>query len=85
LATRSLDDAVEVIVEDNGPGIPSEARFRAFEPFYIGWRQRRGRAGMGLALAQEIVNQHAGCIEIDADYHDGCRMRVTLGNVRPSE
>jgi len=85
LATRSLDDAVEVIVEDNGPGIPSEARFKAFEPFYIGWRQRRGRAGMGLALAQEIVNQHAGCIEIDEDYHDGCRMRVTLGNVRPSE
>jgi nitrogen fixation negative regulator NifL len=85
LATRSLGDAVEVIVEDNGPGIPSEARFKAFEPFYIGWRQRRGRAGMGLALAQEIVNQHAGSIEIDDDYHDGCRMRVTLGNVRPSE
>ncbi len=85
LATRSLGDAVEVIVEDNGPGIANEARFKAFEPFYIGWRQRRGRAGMGLALAQEIVNQHAGCIEMDADYQDGCRMRVTLGNVKPEE
>ena len=85
LATRSLGDAVEVIIEDNGPGIAAEARYKAFEPFYIGWRNRRGRAGMGLALAQETVNQHAGCIEIDEDYQDGCRMRVTLGNVKPAE
>ena len=85
IGTRTLDDVVEVVIEDNGPGIASEARFKAFEPFYIGWRQRRGRAGMGLALAQEIVNQHAGYIEVDDDYKDGCRMRVTLGNVRRSE
>ncbi|MCG6943590.1 MAG: nitrogen fixation negative regulator NifL [Thiohalocapsa sp.] len=85
LATRALDDAVEVIVEDNGPGIPPERRLKVFEPFHIGWRNRRGRAGMGLALAQEIVNQHAGSIEIDPQYRDGCRVRVTLGNVRPQD
>jgi signal transduction histidine kinase len=84
LSTRALDDGVEVIVEDNGPGVPPAARFKVFEPFYIGWRQRRGRAGMGLALAQEIVNQHGGSIEIDADYHEGCRFRVTLSNVKPA-
>jgi nitrogen fixation negative regulator NifL len=82
LATRAIDDAVEVIVEDNGPGIPPERRLQVFEPFHIGWRNRRGRAGMGLALAQEIVNQHAGSIEIDPDYHDGCRVRITLGDVQ---
>jgi nitrogen fixation regulatory protein len=83
LATRALDDAVEVIVEDNGPGIPPELRIKVFEPFHIGWRNRRGRAGMGLALAQEIVNRHDGSIEIDSDYRDGCSVRVTLGNVPP--
>lgn len=80
LATRALDRAVEVIVEDNGPGFPRNDRFKAFEPFYIGWRNPRGRAGMGLPLAQEIVNQHAGSIEIDPDFHDGCRIRVILGS-----
>ncbi len=85
LATRALDDAVEVVIEDNGPGISPGLRLKVFEPFHIGWRNRRGRAGMGLALAQEIVNQHAGSIEIDADYRDGCRVRVTLGNVRPQD
>ena len=83
LATRALDGAVEVVEEDNGPGIPTELRFKVFEPFHIGWRNRRGRAGMGLALAQEIVNQHDGSIEIDTEYRDGCRVRVMLGHVRP--
>jgi signal transduction histidine kinase len=39
---------------------------------------------MGLALAQEIVNQHGGSIEIDAEYHEGCRFRVTLSHVKPA-
>jgi signal transduction histidine kinase len=74
-----------VIVEDNGPGFPRNDRYKAFEPFYIGWRDRRGRAGMGLALAQEIVNQHGGSIEIDPEFRDGCRVRLTLVGVPPAE
>jgi nitrogen fixation negative regulator NifL len=85
LATRALDGGVEVIVEDNGPGFPQGDRFKAFEPFHIGWRNRRGRAGMGLALAQEIVNQHGGSIEIDPEFRDGCRVRLTLVGVPPAE
>ncbi|MBB1127064.1 nitrogen fixation negative regulator NifL [Thiospirillum jenense] len=82
LITRALDDAVMVMITDNGPGIALANRFKVFEPFYIGWKQRRGRAGMGLTLAQEIVNQHNGSIEIDPTTHDGCRMTVILTGVR---
>ncbi|WP_295581122.1 nitrogen fixation negative regulator NifL [uncultured Lamprocystis sp.] len=81
LATRSVDGAVEVAVQDNGRGIPFEDRYRVFEPFYIGWRNRRGRAGMGLPMAQEIVNAHGGYIEVDPDYQDGCRIHLTLSAV----
>ena len=66
IATRRAGDSVEVEIADNGSGIAPEDRLRVFEPFYVGWRNKRGRAGMGLALAQEIVNQHGGCIQIDA-------------------
>lgn len=80
IATRLAGDAVEVSIEDNGCGIRPEDRFRVFEPFFVGWRNRRGRAGMGLALAQEIANQHGGCIQIDSDGElaRGCRVRLTL-------
>jgi nitrogen fixation negative regulator NifL len=78
LTTRRVDDVVEVEIEDNGFGIPAEDRYRVFEPFYIGWRNRRGRAGMGLALSQEIVNAHGGSIEVDPTMTDGCRIRLSL-------
>ncbi|MEY6432876.1 nitrogen fixation negative regulator NifL [Thioalkalicoccus limnaeus] len=78
IATRVVDRSVEVVIQDNGPGIPSAQRYAVFEPFYIGWRHRRGRAGMGLPLTQEIVNQHGGSIEIDPEYHEGCRIRLYL-------
>jgi nitrogen fixation negative regulator NifL len=85
ISTKALDDAIEVTIQDSGPGFPSGDRYKAFEPFYIGWRNRRGRAGMGLPLAQEIANQHGGSIEIDPDYQDGCRLRVTLSNALPRD
>jgi nitrogen fixation negative regulator NifL len=78
LVTRTAGDGVEVEVQDNGVGIVPANRFKVFEPFFIGWRIRRGRAGMGLALIQEIVSQHGGCIEIDPDFRDGCRIRLFL-------
>ncbi len=85
LSTRTIDDTVEVEFQDNGPGIEPEDRFRVFEPFFIGWRNRRGRAGMGLALTQEFVSQHGGSIEIDSDYEDGCRIRLSLSAVTVDE
>jgi nitrogen fixation negative regulator NifL len=85
LTTRTLEDSVEVIIQDNGPGLPAADRLKAFEPFFVGWRRRRGRAGMGLALAQEIVNQHEGTIEIDEAYHDGCRVKLVLNHAPTQE
>jgi len=78
LATRAIDDGVEVEIQDNGSGIAADDLYKVFEPFFIGWRNRRNRAGMGLALTQEIVNQHGGWIQIDADHRDGCRIRLSL-------
>jgi nitrogen fixation regulatory protein len=85
LSTRTVDEMVEVEVQDNGQGIDQDDRFKVFEPFFIGWRNRRGRAGMGLALTQEIVTLHGGCIEIDPDFNDGCRIRLSLSAVKVDE
>jgi nitrogen fixation negative regulator NifL len=84
LVTRAVEGAVEVWVQDNGPGVAAADRYRIFEPFVIGWRNRRGRAGMGLALAQEIVTAHGGCIEVDPELSSGCRVRLTLSTTAPA-
>lgn len=78
ITTRSQDDRVEAIVQDNGSGIAEALRLKVFEPFYTGWRHARGHAGMGLSLVQETVNQHGGVIDVNPAFRDGCQIRITF-------
>jgi len=55
--------ALELHVQDNGPGIPEEIRDRIFHPLVSG---REGGSGLGLTLAQTFVQQHGGTIECDS-------------------
>jgi len=52
--------ALELHVEDNGPGVPEDIRDRIFFPLVSG---REGGSGLGLTLAQTFVQQHQGTIE----------------------
>ncbi len=54
---------LRVEVEDNGPGIPPELQERIFFPMVTG---RAEGTGLGLPIAQELVNQHGGLIECES-------------------
>ena len=55
--------ALELHVQDNGPGVPEAIRDRIFHPLVSG---REGGSGLGLTLAQTFVQQHHGTIEFDS-------------------
>ncbi len=55
--------ALELHIEDNGPGVPEDIRERIFHPLVSG---RDGGSGLGLTLAQTFVQQHNGTIECDS-------------------
>ena len=55
--------ALELHVQDNGPGVPESIRDRIFYPLVSG---REGGSGLGLTLAQTFVQQHQGTIECDS-------------------
>lgn len=76
--TLSGADHVEVIIEDTGPGIPSEWRYKVFEPFFTTKGADHRHLGMGLPMVQEAVARHGGLIDFDTEYRDGCRVRVQL-------
>lgn len=82
LSTLAHPDHVEVILEDTGPGIPDEWRYKVFEPFFTTKGAERGHLGMGLSMAQDTVARHGGLIDIDPDSRDGCRVRVQLPRAR---
>lgn len=55
-----LGDALEIRVEDTGPGIPEEERIKVFHPFYT--KKAKG-TGLGLALVKKVVDMHRGRVE----------------------
>ncbi len=68
---------VVISVRDNGHGIPVECRQRIFEAFYTTKEAGKG-TGLGLATAQEIVQEHGGWIEFDSEVGKGTEFRVYL-------
>lgn len=61
--------ALDLHIEDNGPGVPPEIRDRIFFPLVSG---RDGGSGLGLTLAQDFVQQHHGLIECESE--PGCTL-----------
>ena len=56
--------ALELHIEDNGPGVPESIREHIFYPLVSG---RDGGSGLGLTLAQTFVQQHQGTIECESE------------------
>ncbi|MEQ9491770.1 MAG: ATP-binding protein [Alphaproteobacteria bacterium] len=74
-------ERIEVVIDDDGPGIPAEERENAFRPFYRLDRSRNpetGGTGLGLAIARDIVRVHGGDILLEESPHGGLRVRVGL-------
>jgi PAS domain S-box-containing protein len=78
VAVLAVADAcvVHFTVEDTGCGIPEEHRSHLFEPF---WRGSAGDgAGLGLAIAQGIVEAHRSRIAVESEVGRGTRMSFSL-------
>jgi len=77
----SLDDSVQLTVEDSGVGIASEEIPRVFERFHrvkgAASRTHEG-TGIGLSLVHELVNLHSGQIQVESEPGRGSRFYVTL-------
>jgi two-component system, OmpR family, sensor kinase len=63
-ATRA-DGDVELVVEDDGPGVPPELAGDLFERFVRGAGDRGGSFGLGLAIVQAVAVSHGGSVTLD--------------------
>jgi Na+/proline symporter/signal transduction histidine kinase len=79
--SEASEHTVDLIIEDQGSGIPKALQSRVFEPFLTTKDPGKG-TGLGLALVYSIVEEHYGQITIDSpidlELDRGTRIRVTL-------
>lgn len=61
--TAIRGNAVEIAVQDSGPGIPGEIRGKIFDPFFT---TKEGGTGLGLSIVYRIMEEHGGRIEVDS-------------------
>jgi PAS domain S-box-containing protein len=75
IQTNNLGNAVEIVVSDNGTGIPTERLPRVFDAFFT---TKPSGMGLGLAVARSIVESHRGRIRAENHEGHGATFRVTL-------
>jgi len=83
----SAAEGVEVVVEDDGPGITPEEIARAFDPFFTTKTAKRG-VGIGLKICRDIVHEHGGRLRVERGHPVGTRVVIelpVLADVPPSE
>ncbi len=66
---------LELIVTDDGPGIPESVRARLFEP-YVSTKEKG--TGLGLAIVHRIIDEHGGRILAENPEQGGARIRIQL-------
>ncbi|OOO20250.1 GAF domain-containing protein [Rhizobium sophoriradicis] len=79
--TRNFGDSVEIIIRDNGPGIPPDVRAKMFNPFFTTKPAGEG-TGLGLSLSHDIiVKQHGGSIEVETEIGHHTEFRIQLPRI----
>jgi signal transduction histidine kinase len=77
-ARRRSSRLIEIVVSDDGPGIPDEEKSKVIERFYRGDASRATPGvGLGLSLVAAVARLHGGSIEL-ADNHPGLRAALLL-------
>ena len=77
VSTSGTEDAVMMIIRDNGVGMTPETMERMFNPFFT--TKVTGRnTGLGLSLAYDVIREHGGNIEAESEPGQHTEMRIVL-------
>lgn len=71
-----VECGVEIMIEDDGPGLPEPVRAHLFRPFVSSFRH--GGTGLGLAIARDLMRAHGGDLTLAATGPGGTTFRLTL-------
>lgn len=75
VATRAGDGVVYIEISDNGPGMPPDIQSRVFDPLFS---TKAFGVGLGLSIAQRIVEQHDGQMSLNSQPSEGTSVSIAF-------
>jgi signal transduction histidine kinase len=78
LTVEGKEAEAQLIVSDNGPGIPPAEQARVFDRFQSNAAQSDGGMGLGLPLARQFIEAHGGAVRLTSELGMGTTFHVTL-------
>ncbi len=81
ITCNKKNNYVEIIIDDDGPGIPQKERKKVLQPFYRVETSRNrdtGGIGLGITIAADIINNHGGNFFLDKSPLGGLRAKIYL-------
>jgi len=68
---------IQIIIKDNGNGIPESVKDKIFQPFFTTKPTGQG-TGLGLSLSYDIVKAHGGTLQVETSERAGSEFIITL-------
>jgi signal transduction histidine kinase/CheY-like chemotaxis protein len=75
ISAREVNEGIEMVFQDSGPGIPEERRESIFEPFFS---TKEGGTGLGLTVSYNIITAHGGTLDLASQNGSGACFRLFL-------
>ncbi len=77
VSTKKINNKVELIVSDNGNGIPQKVLDKIFQPFFTTKPTGQG-TGLGLSLSYDIIKAHGGELRVETKEGEGAEFVIHL-------
>ena len=77
--TKKLNGRIEIIINDNGNGIPQKVVDKIFQPFFTTKPTGQG-TGLGLSLSYDIIKAHGGEIKAESKEGEGSEFIIQLAD-----
>ena len=81
ISTKKTNNNINIVIDDNGGGIPEKEHQNVFKPFYRidkSRSQNKSGVGLGLSIANDIIRSHGGNIFLDQSPNKGLRVKISL-------